>query len=337
MRNPKAYEGKFHGEQAIWLEAGDYEAVLLPQLGGNLVAYRDRVQGYRFLHEPKAEEMDHLRAKPTHYGIPVLFPPNRFADGQFTWEGKTYRFPINEPNRNNRLHGFVHNRPWEVEFYHANEIESQVIVSLTVDEHDEMYTYFPHCFTIRLRYTLSQDGLQQQVTVKNNGPERMPCLIGFHTAINAPFTPHGAASDYRMNITIGERWEMNERMLPTGSFQSLTEEELRMRASSESKGIDPFSEPMDNHYTAVSLDGRNRMELYDLRENVKLIYDAGTAYKQWMIWNNFATEGFFCPEPQVNTVNAPNMSLPAEQMGLIGLDSGEIWEETSRIYCVQVK
>ena len=55
------------------------------------------------------------------------------------------------------------------------------------------------------------------------------------------------------------------------------------------------------------------MVLTDKRVGVRFIYDAGTGYKQWMIWNDNAEGGFFCPEPQMNMVNAPNLSLPADQ------------------------
>ena len=69
------------------------------------------------------------------------------------------------------------------------------------------------------------------------------------------------------------------------------------------------------------------MELTDTRIGMTLVYDVGTSWKQWMIWNNGAREGFFCPEPQVNLVNAPNTDLPAEEIGLFSLAPGEIWEE----------
>ncbi len=99
--------------------------------------------------------------------------------------------------------------------------------------------------------------------------------------------------------------------------------------------ISPFFEAMNNHYTVSLQNGRNLMELTDYHHQVTLVYDVGTAYKQWMIWNNNAQPGFFCPEPQINLVNAPYSGLPAEQIGLIGLEQGEIWEETSRMYCIE--
>ncbi|TDF94099.1 aldose 1-epimerase [Paenibacillus piri] len=329
----KSYEGLFHQEPAIWLKTGRYEAAVLPAVGANLIAFRDTENGYRFLREPAADEMERFKKAPYVHGIPVLFPPNRYEDGKFPWKGSVYQFPINEPATGNHLHGFVHNIPWTVEHFGADATESRVTLALTVRKGHSVHAYIPHSFTIRLTYTLSESGLLQHVSVRNEGSDTMPCLLAFHTTVNAPFLPGSAAADYRFKLTTGQRWELNERMLPTGRFQPLTENEERMKA----EGISPFFEPMDNHYTAVPQNGRNRMELTDTRNRVTLVYDAGTAYKQWMIWNNNATEGFFCPEPQMNLVNAPSVPLPLhpDDIGLIGLEPGEIWEETSRLYCIE--
>jgi aldose 1-epimerase len=330
-KQPQAQEAIYQGEQAVRLQAGNYEAFVLPGVGANLIAFRDMENHFRFLHEPALEEMDAFKANPIIHGIPVLFPPNRYEDGEFRWNGQTYHFPVNEAATGNHLHGFLHNIPWNVEGFGTEAAESWVTLALTVQEGHPVYSYIPHAFTIRLRYSLSSLGLSQHVIVRNDGEDVMPCLLAFHTSINAPFAPDSSASDYRFRMTIGERWELDDRMLPTGEFQPLKSEEESMKA----EGLSPFFEAMDNHYTAAPQNGRNRMELTDTRSNITLVYDAGTAYKQWMIWNNNATEGFFCPEPQINLVNAPNIKqdLDRELIGLFGLEPGEIWEETSRIYC----
>ncbi len=116
----------------------------------------------------------------------------------------------------------------------------------------------------------------------NEGSEKMPCLLAFHTSVNAPFASGSRGKDYRLKLTVGERWELNERMLSTGKFQPLTDQELLKQG----EGVYPFFESMDNHYTAAAQNGRNRMELTDLDRKITLVYDAGTSYKQWMIWNN---------------------------------------------------
>ncbi|MWV42375.1 aldose 1-epimerase [Paenibacillus sp. HJL G12] len=329
-----AYNGDFNGEHAVWLKHGQYEAAVLPELGANLILFRDLENGYRYLREPEADEMEDFKGNPGVYGIPVLFPPNRFDGGKFLWEGKTYELPVNETDRGNHLHGFMHKLPWKVDYFKGDEYESVVVLSQQVRDGHLYKQYFPFEFTITLRYTLSGKGLQQQVTVTNDGKERMPNLLAFHTTINAPFVPGSQASDYSFKVTIGQRREMSERMLPTGAFQPLSPAEEQMKTT----GVSPYFESMDNHYTAVPQDGRNRMELTDQRTGDVFVYDVGTAYKHWMIWNNGAGGKFFCPEPQINLVNAPNISgMNAEEIGLIGLEPGERWEETSSFYAIKRK
>ncbi|QHT62355.1 aldose 1-epimerase [Paenibacillus lycopersici] len=328
MTGKQAYQDTYQGEPAVWLKFGRYEAVLLPEVGANLIAFRDVERGFALLHEPTQDEMESFKARPFIHGIPVLYPPNRFEDGKFPWNGRTLEFPVNEPATGNHLHGFVHSETWTVEDFGATATESYVVASLRVNEQSEVYKYLPFRFTLRLRYAISDLGLEQQFTVINEGDEALPCLFAFHTAINAPFVPGNSAKDYRLKLTIGERWHLNERMLPTGEFQPLTANEQLMKG----EGVYPFFESLDNHYTVAPQNGRNRMELTDTKAGLTLVYDAGTSYKQWMIWNNGATEGFFCPEPQVSLVNAPNTKLPADEIGLFSLAPGEIWQERARIY-----
>lgn len=328
MSKCDAFAGTYQGEKAIWIRFGQYEAALLPDIGGNLIAFRNVENGYQLLHEPTEEEMTTFKESPVIHGIPFLFPPNRYEDGKFRWLGRTYQFPINEPSTGNHLHGFLHKAVWTVDDFGHSDLESHVTVSIQIDENHPVYEHFPHSFTVRLRYSLSADGLSQHLTIRNDGEELLPCLYAFHTAINAPFAPGSAAQDYKVKLTIGKRWELNERMLPTGKHIPLTVGEEQLRDD----GIYPFFEALDNHYTVLPQNGRNRMELTDTRRGVTLVYDVGTSYKQWMIWNHFAIEGFFCPEPQVNLVNAPNVDLPADEIGLFGLAKGEFWEETARLY-----
>ena len=41
--------------------------------------------------------------RPTRSGIPILFPfPNRIRDGRFTWDGKEYQLPLNDPSAQER-------------------------------------------------------------------------------------------------------------------------------------------------------------------------------------------------------------------------------------------
>lgn len=329
-----ATEGVYGGLAAIKLKHGAYEAALIPEIGGNLVSFRDVERNHQYLREPGEDNVEELKANPGIYGIPVLFPPNRYEDGKFPWNGEVYQLPVNEEATGNHLHGFLHYIPWNVVSYGANDQESYVIIEQVVREGHEYYQYLPFEYTIRLRYTLNAAGLQQQITIENEGQTSMPNLLAFHTAINAPFEPNSTAADYVAKATIGQRVELNERNLPTGNTQPLTDEEVLLKT----EGVSPYFASMDNHYTAEPQNGRNYMELTNTISGTKLVYDVGTSYKHWMIWNNNACEQFFCPEPQMNLVNAPNVSgRSSEEIGLVALEPGEIFEETSRLYIVNPK
>lgn len=269
-----------------------------------------------------------MKKRSTVYGIPVLFPPNRYEDGTFTVNGKTYRFPINEEETHNYIHGFFKDIAWEVTAVGTDETTAYVEVSQRVDARHEVFHYFPHEFSVSIRYTLSNQELRQAVKIENHGSDAMPLMLGFHTTLNAPFHEESTADDYTIMLTIGQRWEMSSRMLPTGSFLPLSMDEQKLKES----GVNPFFTALDNHYTASPQGGRNYAALTDHRLGIRLVYEAGREYTQWMVFNNHANGGFICPEPQTSVVNAPNTGLPQSESGLIVLQPAETWSASSRIY-----
>ncbi|MDP9729507.1 aldose 1-epimerase [Alicyclobacillus tolerans] len=324
----EAKETTFRGERAVVLRWENLQATVLPEIGANLISFRDLIRGFTLLHEPGVNEMDDFRRTPYLYGIPVLFPPNRYDAGTFTYAGTHVQLPVNEAATGAHLHGVLYDTAWEVKDFGSTQVESYVVLSVKVDEAHPLFAKWPFCFTFELRYGLNEFGLSQYVLVRNDGGGSMPCLVGFHTAVNAPFAEHGDATDYRCRFTIGERWELDDRGLPTGVRLPLTSYEQALR----DVGAYPFVESMDNHYTALAQDGYNRMELWDMKRDVTLVYDVGLGFGQWMVWNHYGQPGFFCAEPQVNVVNAPNLELPADEVGLFPVRPGEVWEAHSRLY-----
>lgn len=321
-------ETTYNGLTALKLQKGSLEAVLLSGNGGQLIAFRDRVKNYHFLREPSNDNMEDYRTNPFLYGVPVLFPPNRYEDGQFTINGKTYHFPINEPETHNHLHGFLYSMPWKVTDSDSGKESCSVKISYHLNEQSPVFRYFPHHAVISLRYTLTESKLTQEVTVKNNGNEPMPVMLGFHTTLSAPFAKESTQEDCRFHLTIGERLELDKRSLPTGNKIPLTDVEKAIRQGNGS----PYAVRMDNHYTAASRDGRNRATITDCKEHVRFVYDAGTDYKFWMLYNNDAKSGFVCPEPQTSMVNAPNVHLADQSNGLFLLDPNEHWSGHSQFY-----
>lgn len=324
----EAKRGTYEDVPAVYLKHGRYSAILLPTIGGNLISFRDDEAGFRFIREPEGAEWAAFAARPMVHGIPVLFPPNRYDAGVFEFDGRTYRLPVNEERTGNHLHGFLYASPWEVVDLASDEQSSRVTVRIVFDEKHPDFKYFPHRMEFRHTYTLSQNGLEQRFEARNDSEQAVPFMLGFHTTVNAPFAPGSTVEDLDVGLAIGERWELDERMLPTGRGLPLNEGEQQLR---EGRG-NPYFEGLDNHYSASAVNGKNAMTIRDSRAGVTFVYDAGDAYKHWMVYNNSANGKFFCPEPQVGMVNAPNVKLPAETTNVLRLEPGATWSGVSRMY-----
>ncbi|WP_298842916.1 aldose 1-epimerase [Clostridium sp.] len=325
---------KWKGHKAIAFSAGGYEALLIPEVGANVIMLKDNNRGLNILRTPGEEvTFEEFKERPQIYGIPILFPPNRIEDGRFKVKNKQYEFPINEPEKNNHIHGFLRNVNWdidELEVIDSNRVH--VKVKFQNDESSGFYKYFPNRFSTFLTYELSCKGLQQKLEIFNLGYEDLPVGVGFHTAINIPFYLESKPKDYFLKASIGEKWELNKRSLPTGKRILLNKEEKKIRK----EGLNPLKEEMDGHYTVESLNIEDKnfkgFIIEDRNSKTKVIYEIGEKYKHMMIWNSNGDKNFVCTEPQSWVINAPNVRLNNNITGFNLLKFGEKWSEICTIY-----
>ena len=105
---------EWHGTQAVEFTKRDYTALLVPSVGANLVRLAHTRLGVEVLRTPSEREHDEFLRRPHVYGVPILFPPNRIADGRFRFDGREYRFPITRPEENNYHHGTLKSPPFAV-------------------------------------------------------------------------------------------------------------------------------------------------------------------------------------------------------------------------------
>ncbi|MFC5405279.1 aldose 1-epimerase [Cohnella soli] len=329
MTERYAKQDEYENVPAVYLKYGKYSAILLPTIGGNLISFRNDEKGNRYLREPEGAEWASFVAKPLLHGIPVLFPPNRYDGGTFTFDGRVYHLPVNEERTNNHIHGFVYDAEWTLEELAEDENESRATVSFVFDEQHPDYGSFPHRVVLRQTFVLSSDGLEQRFEAVNESGQALPFMLGFHTTLNVPFAQGSDVRDIRCGLPIGDRWELNARQLPTGKRLPLRDGEQALAAGQG----DPFFAGLDDHYAAAGVDGgRNAVTVEDANAGVRFVYETGDAFKHWMVYNAEANGSFFCPEPQTGMVNAPNVGLPDDVTGLIRLEPGAKWTATCRMY-----
>jgi len=185
---------------------------IIPELGGRLNALY--LEGHDQVHSlilGASDEHDINRSIAAYWGV-KLFPfPNRLAQGIYTVNQRTYQFPLNEPERQNSLHGLVHQLPFKLE---GIEEHTDRIAATLSFESDGTIPAYPFRFKLKVIYTLSYQNLTLQTSVENLESHKIPVASGWH-----PYISTGTAIDkLKLRIPGRQYLEVNERLLPTGNY-----------------------------------------------------------------------------------------------------------------------
>ena len=184
------------GEQ-FEIRHGDQRAVAV-EVGGGLRWYeragRPLIAGYSDK-EPARASM----------GLPLVPWPNRIRDGRYAFGGHQLSLPINEPERNNAIHGLGSSARWVPTERRPGSITLSHLIEPTPG--------YPFRLACTVTYTLRDAGLSCELGFENRGQEALPVGAGHHPY----FRPGDPPLDrWRLRLP-ARRWlELDERMIPTG-------------------------------------------------------------------------------------------------------------------------
>lgn len=105
-------------------------------------------------------------------GCPLIPWPNRLHEGRYTWDGETQQAPINEPDKNNALHGFTWFANWVARDHTGDG------VTMTLRLHGQQG--YPFVLDLSVRYALSGAGLTVTMSARNIGESAAPYACGAH-------------------------------------------------------------------------------------------------------------------------------------------------------------
>ena len=258
-------------KDSIILSCGEWQATVCPRLGGNIIGLCCDSENVL---RPLENEND-LKINPYLFGAPILMPANRTFEGKFTFEGKEYFLPLNEPHNNCNLHGSV-----LYEVFETVSVTENFAVLRLVDRECKSY---PFPFALTVTYTLNEDGLSADYEVENIGSGNMPLTFCLHTTFIEP-------EDFTCPIDMCQ--EKDEHHIPTGRYIELNELEREIAISSPSEG-----RMISGYYRACGNESRVGGYKYAVSDN----------FDHWIFYNGAGKSGFLCVEPQSGKVNGLNM------------------------------
>lgn len=288
----------------VVLDNGIFQTEISPEIGGNVISLRHQKSGIYLLRKPRGPE--ELKRFPEQFGIPVLFPPNRIADGRFLFDGRECRLPVNEIDTNNHLHGLVVGKPWNL----LNADQNMAELQFTFSTCDPEYEGFPFSFTLRRKIELTPSGLRDSMTATNLSEWKMPLGLGYHTTFPAPLKMRVSTDDHQI--------EIGERYLPTGRLTEWQDFDPR-------NWFNPHGRNIGFHAGAKDLkleDGSPFHGAELLYASGLLCYATDEKFSFWYAWNKRGEADFVSIEPvswMANALNQEN-SLSA---GVRILASGE--------------
>jgi aldose 1-epimerase len=139
-----------------------------------------------------------------------LFPfPNRLNKGMYHFNGKEYQFPCNEPNGKNALHGFIHDKEFNIISITENADEIEIAL---VYAYDGALSFYPFPFEFNVTYKIYSDSIDISVTIENKGNEEMIFGLGWHPY----FKLDEALGHISLKMPVSQKIEIDENMIPSG-------------------------------------------------------------------------------------------------------------------------
>lgn len=292
-------------ETDVRLENERFVAEISSRLGATCFRLYSKRYSAELLRTPRDEE--DRKTNLFLFGNPILFPPNRIRDGTFTFDGRKYTFPVNEPSTRCHLHGALHSLPFEKE-----RVEKDGVTFVFRAGKGE-YLGFPHAFELKRKYRLAEEGLEEITEITNRSDERMPFLLAYHTSLRTPFQEGSPLSRLYFQAPVGRELLRGERYLPVGRYAAGRERDISLVNGTfcmDGAAVSAFYERTGDE-----------VRLTDRGTGTQVFYRAEDAFRYWLIWRG--QEPCMVAEPQTAAIDCFHLDTPAEENGLIVLESGE--------------
>jgi len=300
--------------ELITLEADGERAVIVPGAGCQCLGYRAGM--LEVIAGPA--NPDAWREHPHRGGIPILFPwPGRVAGACFTFEGREYRLPVNDPAHGHAIHGLACERAFRV----MRRGPCFVTAILDSSDYADLNSIWPWPFVLEIDYEVGK-GLRLKARITNSGDLVMPFGFGAHPYFHAPLNPKGVRDAMLIELDANARWPLDARLIPTGDAERLAGK-YDLRAP-RPLGADTY----DDAFRMVPIAGRTsapRARLIDPSLEIALEIGADPAFGDFVVYAP-AERPVVALEPYTCAPDAFNLAARGVAAGMRELAPGQTFE-----------
>lgn len=260
--------------------------------------------------------------RPTRSGIPVLFPfPNRIRDGRFTWAGRNYQLPLNDPAQKNAIHGFACRHPWRVVASGANATSAWITgqFQASVDA-PECIPLWPADYQLTLTIRLGFGSLRLEAEVFNPDTQPLPFGLGYHPYFKLPFAP-GDNNDFLVQVPARSYWPLTES-LPGGA--PVPVDAARDLQTPRRYGELHLDDVLTDISTSAGADGLRECGIIHGDGKVSLRLFCSPEFRELVVFTPPHRQAF-CVEPYTCATDAVNLQAPGRDAGWRTLAAGERW------------
>lgn len=307
------------GDRTVYtLKDGDSgaSASVLPSYGFNLFDLRLPVAGeVRPILDAFPDFPENPRS-PGRNGIPVLFPyPNRIANAQFTFAGKSYSLPVN--NGPNSIHGFAISAEWDV-VEQSTDGAAAITGRFQLSKNaPAMREHWPTDAVLEIRYALAGRRLTMDVSVTNPTDADLPYGFGIHPYFRCPLTPDGDLGQTRVVVPASQTWLLDQ-FIPTGERKPV-DSRLDFRQGQPMKGL-----KLDDVLTGLEFaEGKAVCRVMDLglKGEFRMIVDRNI--RELVVYTPPGDGRVISIEPYTQTTDAIHLAAQGVDGGLRVLRHGQ--------------
>lgn len=181
----------------------------------------------------ESDDVEEIRDNPWFRGR-ILFPfDDRVRAGRYSFRGRSYTLPLNDPEKRDALHGFLYRQPLQLSLRKSTALNASVALEGDIGELPG-YPFFLH---IRILYTLDNEGFHIEMEIGNRGRTEAPFSVGWHPYFRLEHPGPEAACEkstdpvngLRLVIPADRYVECDQDLVPSGKLLPVEGTELDFR------------------------------------------------------------------------------------------------------------